>query len=109
MLRFEEPGRTVALLADGEGAFFVAVLHAHSQLLRTRRPQRGRDVRTELGVATFVARHLFVVHPNRGDLVDRAEVKQRMLVVPVARNLKYLAVPHLIVVALDARQRDSVG
>ena len=100
----EEPGGAIALLADREWVGFVAVLHPHGHLLRARVPQRAGDVRAELGVPAFVVRHLLVVHPDGRDLVHCAKVQQHTLPGPGRRQLEDLAVPHLVVVALDTGQ-----
>jgi len=52
-------------------------------------------------VPAFVVGHQLVVHPDSGDLIDRAEMKQHALPPPGTRQLENLAVPHLVVVTLD--------
>ncbi len=100
----EQPAGLGALLADRERVGLVAVLHPDGDLLVAGAAQRRGDVGAESGEAALVAGHLPAVHPDGGDLIDGPEVQQQTAAVPVGRNLKCSAVPHLVVMASDPRQ-----
>src|SRR5205823_5502308 len=81
------------------------IKHADDDLIRTLALDRVGDVETERVVSPAMRADLFAVDPDRRLPIDGAEVQQDVAIVPILRDLKRAAIPDMIVVLLNPRQR----